>query len=78
MVPDCKKEAERMTEEYRLEIPKKNGIYRVDDDKGSYIVEVIDGVVVHAGYIRPRGTIEPAWKLAEDHASFTRIRGIDA
>lgn len=59
--------------EYKLEIPAENGRYRIDDDKGSYLVDVVDGVVIHPGYVRPKGTIEPEWKLAKDHSVFVKI-----
>lgn len=59
--------------EYELEIPKENGRYCIDDDKGSYLVDVVDGVVIHPGYVIPKGTIEPEWKLAYEHAIFVKI-----
>lgn len=60
-------------DDYRLQIPTENGRYRADDDKGSYLVDVYDGVVTHPGYVRPKGTVEPAWKLAVDHTVFVKL-----
>lgn len=59
--------------EYKLEIPAENGRYRIDDYRGSYLVDVVDGVVMHVGRIQPKGTVEPEWKLEAYHANFTRV-----
>lgn len=58
---------------YKLKIPTENGRYRIDDDKGSYLVDVVDSIVIHTGHVRPKGTVEPEWKLAADHSKFIKI-----
>lgn len=42
---------------YTLEIPTVNGRYRIDDASGSYLVDVIDGVVLGTGHTGRKGEI---------------------